>query len=196
MLKNIFRHIKTVTKHRWVVFKLCCRVGIPWRGFVHDLSKFSWAEFYESVKFYKGTRSPLSEAKEQVGYSKAWLHHRGRNKHHVEYWVDTTAPQVAPVIPYKYIVETVCDNLSAGIVYKGKDWTTSTVYDYWTRAREKVIVNPKIDKFLTHVFTEVKEKGIKPVLTKKNMKKWYKEFCIDDKTEYKYEFEKGIWRKV
>ena len=45
MLRKIVGHIKTVTKHKWLVFKLCCRAGIPWRGFMHDWSKFSPTEF-------------------------------------------------------------------------------------------------------------------------------------------------------
>ena len=45
IVEKIFKHIKLVSKHKWVVFKLACKVGIPWRGFMHDWSKFSpdWA---------------------------------------------------------------------------------------------------------------------------------------------------------
>ena len=194
MIRKIFGHLKTVTKHRWIVFKLACKVGIPWRGFVHDLSKFSPTEFFESVKYYNGDRSPLHVCREHKGYSESWLHHKGRNKHHLEYWIDTTSPVVAAVVPYKYIVETVCDNLSAGIVYKGKDWKQDTVYNYWMKAKEHVIVNPKTENFLTAVFTSVKENGLNATFKKKNMKEWYKKYCVDDKTEYKYEFENGVWR--
>ena len=51
-LKNIIGHFMVVTKHRWVVFKLCCKVGQPWRGLVHDLSKYSPTEFWEGVCIY------------------------------------------------------------------------------------------------------------------------------------------------
>ena len=107
MIKNIIGHTKTVAKHKWIVFKLACRAGIPWRGFVHDLSKFSPTEFGESVKYYVGVHSPITEAKKDKGYSEAWLHHKGRNKHHLEYWIDSDANPVVPVIPYKYIVALV-----------------------------------------------------------------------------------------
>ena len=194
MMKNIFEHIKTVTKHRWIVFKLCCKVGIPWRGFVHDLSKFSPTEFNESIKFYIGTHSPIREAKAKNGYSEAWLYHQGRNKHHPQYWVDLNSPQVAPVIPYKYAVEAVCDELSAGMVYNGKNWKQSTQYDYWNKEKNQLIINPKTENFLTEVFLEVKDNGINKTLTKSNMKKLYKKYCIDDKNKYKYEFQKGTWK--
>jgi len=193
MIKNIIGHTKTIVKHRWIVFKLACKAGIPWRGFVHDLSKFSPTEFWEGVKYFVGTHSPITEAKKYKGYSDAWLHHRGRNKHHLEYWVDYDINTIAPVIPYKYIVEKVCDDLSAGIVYNGKNWTPDVEYNYYMKQREVVLINPKIDNFLTDVYFQVKENGIDKTITKKNMKLLYKKHCIDDKTEYIYKAQKGVW---
>ena len=91
-LKNVIKHFGLITHHKWVVFKLCCKIGEPWRGLVHDMSKYSPTEFIESSKYYTGKHSPISEAKRENGYSKAWLHHKGRNKHHSEYWIDENAP--------------------------------------------------------------------------------------------------------
>ena len=84
-LINIFKHLKLVFKHKWLVFKLSCKIGIPLRGLLHDLSKFSPEEFWESVKYYNGHGSPITSCKKENGYSRAWLHHKGRNKHHLEY---------------------------------------------------------------------------------------------------------------
>lgn len=195
MIKNVIKHFMTILRHKWVVFKLCCRVGMPLRGFLHDLSKFSPTEFGESIKYYTGKHSPILEARQDKGYSEAWIHHKGRNKHHLEYWTDFEVKQVAIVIPYKFLVEAVCDNLAAGIVYEGKNWTTSTQYNYWLKKRGNVIVNPKVNNFLTEVFLQVKNSGIKKTLTKNNMKELYKKYCIDDKTEYIYDFN-GEWKKV
>lgn len=196
MIKNIIGHTKTIVKHRWIVFKLACKAGIPWRGFVHDLSKFSPTEFWEGVKYYVGTHSPITEAKKDKGYSEAWLHHKGRNKHHPEYWVDYDVDPIVPVIPYKYAVEKVCDDLSAGIVYNGENWTQDVQYNYYMKQREIVLINPKIDNFLTEVYFQVKENGIEKTITKKNMKLLYKKHCIDDKTKYIYKAQKGLWEIV
>ena len=117
---NIIKHFITITKHKWLVLILCIKAGIPWRGIVHDLSKYSPTEFIESVKYYQGDHSPITECKKENGYSKAWLHHKGRNKHHYEYWYDREAPDQTPMIPYQYTVEMICDGLAAGIVYNGK----------------------------------------------------------------------------
>ena len=102
---NFFGHLHTVNQHRLKVFILCCKAGIPIQGLLHDLSKYSPTEFLEGIKYYaKGKYSPIINAKKDQGYSKAWLHHKGRNKHHHEYWFDYAAPLKAPVIPYKYAV--------------------------------------------------------------------------------------------
>ena len=90
-----------INKHRMLVFRFCLRAGIPFRGLVHDLSKYSLTEFIESVKYYNGKKGLISYCKKDIGYSKAWLHHKGRNKHHHEYWYDYSAPMAAPLMPYK-----------------------------------------------------------------------------------------------
>ena len=104
IILNVFRHIKTVMTHKFYVFIFACKAGIPFRGLVHDMSKFSPSEFFESVKYYQGTGSPISAAKKENGYSKAWLHHKGRNKHHWQYWYDSQTYDKTPIIPYKYTV--------------------------------------------------------------------------------------------
>lgn len=178
IIKNIVKHIVLVTKHKWHVFKLCLRVGIPWRGLVHDLSKFSWTEFSESVKYYQGTHSPIRECRNQKGYSNAWIHHKAKNKHHYEYWLDFY-PEPRPVImPYKYVAEMICDRIAAGIVYKGKDWSQEEPLKYFLAEREKnVLIHEQVAKVLEEVFTQVKEKGINKTLKKKNIKAIYKKYC-------------------
>ena len=89
LIKNTIGHFKTVIIHKYWVFKYAKQIGIPWQGLIHDLSKFSWTEFSESVKFYQeGKSSPIVAAKKAQGYSLAWQHHKGRNPHHYEHWTD------------------------------------------------------------------------------------------------------------
>jgi len=175
---KLLKHIKLVMKHKWVVFKLCCKVGIPWRGFMHDWSKFSPIEFWESVKYYDGQKSPISLCKVDKGYSEAWLHHKGRNKHHPEYWVDTSLPEKAVILPYNYAAEMICDKIAAGIVYSGKKWQLDTQIKYYMKERECYITHPQIDKFMIATFTEVSKNGIEKTLTKQNIKKLYEKYCI------------------
>lgn len=178
-LKNALKHLTLILKHKWLVFKLCCKVGQPWRGLVHDLSKFSPTEFFEGVKYYNGNYSPITDCKKDIGYSKAWLHHKGRNKHHTDYWVDLGAPDKTPVIPYKYVAEMLCDKLAAGIIYMGKDWTKEYQLQYWKKERNKIFINEKIEKLITEFLEQVSKEGIDKVLTKKNVKELYKKYCTD-----------------
>ena len=174
MLKNLCGHFSNVIHHKWIVFLLCCKAGIPFRGIVHDLSKFSPTEFWQGVKYYKdGKRSPIQYAKEDYGYSKAWLHHRGRNKHHPEYWYDSNAPQSLPIIPFKYMCETICDQLAAGKVYKGKAWTKEYQLQYWKMHKDNFLLNEKLKNFVTEVLTMVAENGIDKTITKDNLRKRY-----------------------
>lgn len=175
---KIFKHTKLVLKHKWIVFKLCCKIGIPWRGFMHDWSKFSPIEFLESIKYYDGSKSPITICKADKGYSEAWLHHKGINKHHHQYWVDLSIPEKTIIMPYKYAAEMVCDELAAGIVYNGKNWTQHTQLDYYMNKERKNLIHPQIDRFLINVFTEVSQNGLDKTLTKQNIKKLYEKYCI------------------
>ena len=172
--KKFIGHLHTVNKHRFLVFLLCTRVGLIWRGLTHDLSKYSPTEFFEGVRYFTGYASPIRTCRKVNGYSKAWLHHKGRNKHHYEYWVDYDKEEIYPVIPYKYVAEMICDSLAAGITYQKKKWTKSYQLDYWMKIRKYAKINPKIDFLLTKVYTEIREEGIKKVITSKNLKELYK----------------------
>ncbi len=177
MIVKAVKHFCTVTKHRLIVFYLCSRCGLFWRGLVHDLSKYSPIEFFEGVKYYQGVKSPIALCKKINGYSKAWLNHTGRNKHHHEYWYDYYTPDKTPVIPYKYVVEMICDNLAAGIVYNGKNWKRDTQYNYWLERKDKIFINEKVNEMLLAVFKQVSKDGIKKTITRTNLKKQYIKYC-------------------
>ena len=145
---------------------------------MHDWSKFSPTEFWESIKYYRGNGSPIRLCKAEKGYSKAWLHHKGRNKHHPEYWIDYSLPDKTVIMPYKYAAEMICDKMAAGIVYSGKEWTNNTQINYYIKERKTSLIHPQIDKFMISVFTEVSENGLDKTLTKQNIKRLYEKYCI------------------
>lgn len=177
-LKNIYLHFKTISKHKWYVFKFSIRAGIPFRGLMHDLSKFSPTEFFENIRYIEGTsHSPITSTRKVQGYSKAWLHHRGRNKHHPEYWYDRYSRIKAPVMEYKYAVEMICDKLAAGIVYEGKKWDANRHLEYVKKSRDDKYLNEKTYNFVVEIFTQIAENGIKNTITSKNLKRVYKEKC-------------------
>lgn len=181
MIKNILLHLHLINKHRFKVFKLCLKAGVPFRGLVHDLSKYSKEEFFEGVKYYSGDKSPIVNAKMDQGYSRAWLHHKGRNKHHIEYWVDAYGPETRVIIPYEYTVEMICDRIAALHTYKGL--VTNDIYlnDYLNDKRRDLI-NPLIDQVLIEVYKEISIKGIDSVINAKTLKKIYNRY-VDRKED-------------
>ncbi len=76
MISMIFKHLKTICKHKAIVCLECIKCGLIWRGLMHDNSKFGLTEFLPSAKYFQGSRSPIDAEKEQCGYSLAWLHHQ------------------------------------------------------------------------------------------------------------------------
>lgn len=184
-LKHFFGHLHTVNKHRRMVRKLCFKAGIPWQGLVHDLSKYSPEEFWEGVRYYQGDHSPIQECKKNEGYSRAWLHHSGRNKHHFEYWHEYLSPNPTPVIPYKYTVEMICDNLAAGMTYQGKNWYSGYQLDYWNRtsANKDIKMNEKNKAIVVEVFTLVRDEGINKVINKKTLRRIYNKHVYEDINE-------------
>lgn len=175
-IRNFFRHLNTVNKHRFLVFKYSIKAGIPFRGLVHDLSKYSITEFFEGVKYYSGNFSPIRNCKKENGYSKAYLHHKGRNKHHFEYWYDFNSPIKTPIIPYKYVVELICDNIAASKVYLKDKWNLNSQLNYFLNRKDLNYINPKIKDMLINVYSDMIDIGINGILNKKYLKYMYKKY--------------------
>lgn len=166
-VKNIMhpiRHFITITKHRHKVIANCFRAGIFWQGLRHDLSKYTPSEFIPGAKHYQGTRSPNESERELYGYSKAWMHHKGRNKHHFEYWTDysnITRKVTAVEMPRKYVIEMVCDRIAASKIYNKEKYTDRCPLEYFLRAKNRRFINEKTSEELEFLLTMLAEKGEK-----------------------------------
>lgn len=155
-------HFKTITKHRHKVIAHCYKAGIFRQGLKHDLSKYSPAEFIPGVKYYTGKRSPNEGEREEYGYSPAWLHHKGRNRHHFEYWADynTQSHRVEPVeMPYRFLVEMFCDRVAASKIYNGKNYKQTDALDYFNRRKAERNIHPKTSEELEKLLVMLAEKG-------------------------------------
>lgn len=141
---NMQKHFKTITTHRHQVCKWCFKMGIPWRGLMHDLSKYSKIEFSIYEYYTDGKRSPHDEAREQLGYSPSWLHHYHHNKHHWEFWLDSkngTSEFIPIKMPYKYVIEMFCDRVGACIVYEGENFTQNSPLNYYNKFCNKILLH-------------------------------------------------------
>lgn len=147
-MSHYFNHLKTVMTHKYWVFYYCREAGMPFRGLLHDLSKFTPIEFIESAKYWSGTRSPIDACKEENGISYAWMHHKGHNPHHWEYWMDNFSNGGVPrTMPYKCAVEMICDYMGAGRAYMGEEFSYDAEYGWWLNKRKSVIMTPEIMQF-------------------------------------------------
>jgi hypothetical protein len=153
-------HLTTVTRHRFVVMKHCFRVGLYWQGLCHDLSKFMPSEFFPGVKYFQGNRSPQAREREVYGYSAAWLHHKGRNKHHFEYWTDfADGHKVYVHMPPKYLAEMICDRIAASKIYMKGNYDNSSPLQYFETKTDVESMNKQTAEELRYFLTMLKEQG-------------------------------------
>lgn len=162
-MKKYFKYFITICKHKWFVFKECFACGIVWQGIIHDMSKFGKTEFFSSAKYFCEDKSPHYGDAAENGYSLAWLHHKGHNKHHWEFWTDFNEEDGSikvNKIPYKYVVEMVCDWVGAGKVYSKDKWTNSSPIEYYYKVRKGRHFNKKTETLIVHFLRVIENEGL------------------------------------
>lgn len=172
-MKRFWGHLKTITTHKVKVTILCFRCGLYKQGFLHDLSKYSLLEFWSGVKYYQGNRSPIDREKEVKGYSLGWLHHKGRNKHHWEYWLDNAYHGVKAIeMPTNYVIEMFCDRIAASQIYQKDKYTDESAYLYLMNGYPHIIMHENTLALLTALLCRVKDYGLDDTITyiRKNLR--------------------------
>lgn len=162
---KVWSHFKTITRHKLLVAQGCFKVGLYRQGILHDMSKYSLTEFLVGARYYQGTRSPNNAEREAIGCSTAWLHHKGRNKHHYEYWQDYSNDpaergRLVPVpMPDRYVAEMIMDRIAACKVYKGKDYTDASPLEYYAILPKHEAIHPKTAATLERLLRMLAEEG-------------------------------------
>jgi hypothetical protein len=168
--ERFVRHLATVAIHKTYVFLYCAYAGMPFRGLMHDWSKLSPTEFLESVKYFNGRSSPVGICREIEGCSLAWLHHKGRNKHHYEYWQDfvsesgtfsMTPNMIFPLpMPYRYALEMICDTIAASRAYNGSRFSYDLLVQWWLNySKIPINMHPQTKRFVQAMFKELHREG-------------------------------------
>lgn len=185
-LKNTWLHFKKICKHKRWVFHYCHLYGITWRGIKHDMSKFSPVEFWESVRYYQGDRSPIDACKEENGYSMCWMHHKGRNTHHYEYWQDDFDHGGKPlVMPMDDAIEMLCDFLGAGRAYMGDAFDYRKEYDWWLKKRATgIAMHPAMQVFISRTLHWLSLYPVIP-LDKWDLHQFYLDAVLDYRRTHK-----------
>lgn len=159
---NWWGHFTTINHHKWLVMKSCFRLGLYKQGLLHDLSKYSPAEFLVGVKYFQGTRSPNNAEREDKGYTSAWLHHKGRNKHHLEYWIDydlENGGMTGMKMPVKYVVEMFCDRVAASKNYNREAYNDTFPLAYYKKGKGKYMLHEETARLLEELLTMLAQKG-------------------------------------
>lgn len=156
-------HLKTINHHKFLVMKYCFRIGLYKQGLLHDLSKYSLVEFRAGAKYFQGNRSPNDAQRKALGYSPAWLHHKGRNKHHLEYWIDYAPAgdhkMAGMKMPFCYTAEMFCDRVAASKNYQKKNYRDSHPWEYYDRSKDHYILHPQTRETLESLLLLLKEQG-------------------------------------
>lgn len=160
-MNKFFGHLKTVNKHRREVRKLCFKCGLYWQGLTHDLSKYSPIEFINGVKFFTGKGSPHMGERDRYGYSKAWLNHKGRNRHHAEYWQDIRPNgKTEPIdMPRKYLAEMICDRVAASKIYLKENYTNDAPWNYYDSHRDENQFSANTRQDLVYFLQMLRDEG-------------------------------------
>lgn len=176
---KVLQHLKTILNHKRLVRKGCFSVGLYWQGLKHDMSKYTPTEFVVGCKYYQGDKSPNNAERLHKGYSAAWLHHKGRNKHHLEYWIDydpVTDRVSGMKMPRKYVVEMFIDRVSACKNYMGEAYSDSCALEYYERGKHHYIMHKETRELLEKLLVMLAEEGEESTFTyiRKHMKdiKW------------------------
>ncbi|MCC8046530.1 MAG: DUF5662 family protein [Clostridiales bacterium] len=172
-------HLRTITEHKFLVMAGCFRIGLYWQGLTHDLSKYMPSELLEGFRYYEdGKSSPNNQERIDKGYSSAWMHHKGRNRHHFEYWLDyrqpakknnpknTSAadqadrfPLQTVQMPRKYVAEMLMDRIAASKNYNKETYTRHDALAYFENGKGHYLMHPQTKKELRGMLRILDERG-------------------------------------
>ncbi len=158
-----WHHFKTISRHKLLVMKGCFQVGLYKQGLLHDLSKYGPTEFLVGCRYFQGDKSPNNAEREEKGYSSAWLHHKGRNKHHLEYWIDYGLGEAEGMtgmkMPLRYLVEMFIDRMSAARNYQKGAYTDRSPLEYYERGKDHCILHEETRALLEQLLHMLAEEG-------------------------------------
>ena len=160
-LQKLSGHFNTITTHKLLVMKLCFKMGLYSQGLLHDNSKYSPVEFISGVRYYQGDKSPIVAEIRDRGYSEGWLHHKGHNKHHWQYWITVKRGHLEPLeMPLRYIKEMTCDRIAACMVYEKEKYTDASALAFLENSEERKLMPEHTYQTLRKYLTWVRDLGI------------------------------------
>lgn len=191
-LDKHWQYFKYVWRHKWYVFIECCKLGIPFRGLVHDLSKYRPREWFPYTEYFYGgerkTREEISkdwapwkkyefgeaheaamkQSKESIKeeFDKAWLYHQRKNLHHWQWWIlkYDNGELVKIEMPIAYAKEMVADWRGAGRAITGKD----DILEWYGKNREKIQIHENTRTYIEELMDYKENENVSEGVTEEN----------------------------
>lgn len=97
--------------------------------------------------------------------SLAWLHHKGRNRHHFEYWIDYCIGEDGKPymggckMPLRYVAEMFCDRIAACRTYLKDKYTDAAPYDYYIRSKSHILIHPETSDAIEAMLRVLRDEG-------------------------------------
>ena len=148
------KYLKILLAHKWLVFKAAVKLGIIWRGIVHDLSKLlpsEWLPRIEVLRQYDSGKAIFDVALEfdpdkfddEMKY--CWLLHYRRNKHHWQWWVTILDSGRLKVFPMedKYRKEMLADWIAVSERPDRQD-----IVPWYEQNKNNMVLNPETREWL------------------------------------------------
>ena len=123
--------------------------------FNHDQSKWEKEEYDAYDAYFYGGRK-TKEVKKTFNY--AWLHHIHSNPHHWQYWVlindDPEDGTVALDIPYRYVIEMICDWWS----FSWSDGNLYEIFDWYNKHKDRMILSKNTRELVEDILDQIRKK--------------------------------------
>lgn len=134
-----------VLRHKWYVGVECFRVGLYWRGLIHDWSKLLPSEWTPYVDCFYGEKGESPE------FEKAWLQHQRRADHHWQWWLllndDNAGKAKALPMSEDARLEMICDWCGASKAQGHGGWPE--VQKWYERKKEKIFLAHETETWVT-----------------------------------------------
>ena len=101
-----------------------------------------------------GTFIPNSKINDDIHNSNSWY-----GKQTFKSYNYVSQP-TAIKIPYKYVLEMICDWIGAGKVYNKEKWTQEEPLNYYLKCKPKRIFHPETQALIEYFLNIIKDKGI------------------------------------
>ena len=145
------------------LFKVTEGLGLGMGGMEGTCGAISAAAVLAGLKISTADLEKPNSKGTSYKASKAWLHHKGRNKHHFEYWIDVSLNKeeglVGNKMPVNYVAEMLCDRIAACEVYRGKNYTSAAPMEYYEFTKKYITIHPETRALLEKLLTILKDEG-------------------------------------